>query len=356
MTANQWQHVKELFDEALQRSPETRAQFVRDACGSDEALLRELESLLAEDEAAQIFMEPRGMRRGPDLAARQPGPLGALSQVGPYRLLRPIGRGGMADVYLAARSDHFYRRFVAVKVVRATGLGEANTELLSRFRHERQALAILDHPNIVKLLDGGTTEQGVPYLVMDYVAGTPHRRVLRASSLQHSRAPPLVLHDLRRRPLRASEPDRPSRPEAEQHRGHRRKACRSCSTSASRKLLQPELWSHTIGLTQSEMRLMTPAYASPEQLRGEPITTASDVYSLGVLLYELLTGHSPYPVKQQTPLELERAICDMAPEKPSTAIDRIEEKRSALASTVPSCRPIPSVRRAKARRTSCGAA
>jgi eukaryotic-like serine/threonine-protein kinase len=327
VTVHQWHHVKELFDAALQQAPEARETFIRDACAGDEVLLAELESLLAEDDVARMFLEPAttpGWARHHD--GREPEARGTTDRVGAYRLLRQIGRGGMADVYLAARSDHFYRRFVAVKVVRSAGLRES-ADVLSRFRHERQALAILDHPNIVKLLDGGTTEHGVPYLVMDYVRGTPideycerHRcsiperlhlfcTICAAVHYAHQN---LIIHrDLKPSNIVVTPEGVPK-----------------LLDFGIAKLLQPELWSHTIGLTGSEMRLMTPAYASPEQLRGEPITTASDVYSLGVLLYELLTGHSPYPAKHQTPLELERAICDLAPEKPSTAIDRIDERRS----------------------------
>jgi serine/threonine protein kinase/tetratricopeptide (TPR) repeat protein len=328
---SQWDRLKDIFDAALRQDASTRAAFLRDACAGDEGLVRELESLIANYDSAQSFLEQSSLFS----SAEDPTRSDAKSErrIGPYRILRRIGRGGMADVYLAARSDKLYQRFVAVKLVRvgeivdlSEGSGDAGADIQSRFRHERQALAVLDHPNIVKLLDGGTTEQGVPYLVMDYVQGVAideycdtHRYSIRerlelfltvCAAVQYAHQNLIVHRDLKPRNILVTPDGVPK-----------------LLDFGIAKLLRPELWSQTIGLTRSEVRLMTPAYASPEQLRGEPITTASDIYSLGVLLYELLTGHLPYPGKPHTPLEYERAVCEAQPEKPSTAIARIEQRR-----------------------------
>jgi serine/threonine protein kinase/tetratricopeptide (TPR) repeat protein len=327
VTPDQWDRLKDVFDSALKRDPASRTQFLREACAGDEPLLRELQSLVADYDAAETFLE------GPPIASlgdqrQHPGHRGeraADRTIGPYRVLRQIGRGGMADVYLAVRSDRLYRKSVAIKLVRV-GIGSA--EILSRFRHEREALAVLDHPNIVKLLDGGTTDEGLPYLVMDYVEGVPideycdshrysvtqrlqlFRTVCAAVHYAHQN---LIVHrDIKPSNILVTPDGVPK-----------------LLDFGIAKLLRPELLSETTSFTRSELRLMTPAYASPEQFRGAPITTASDVYSLGVLLYRLLTGHLPYHLAHQTPLEYERAICETPPEKPSTAITWIEQRELA---------------------------
>jgi serine/threonine protein kinase len=328
VTADQWGRLKEIFDAALRWDPNVRAAALREACGDDQTLLGELESLLADETAARTFLEQPMPEWVSDRAAHDRDAPPSRMRIGQYRLLRQIGRGGMADVYLASRADKLYQRFVAVKLIGVGEPGKASPDLLSRFRHERQALAVLDHPNIVKLLDGGTTDHGRPYLVMDYVQGMPidaycdsHRSSIQerlqlfcevCAAVHYAHQNLIVHRDLKPSNILVTPDGVPK-----------------LLDFGIVKLLRPELWSQTIDLTQSDMRLMTPAYASPEQLRGEPITTASDVYSLGVLLYGLLTGHSPYQVKHQTPLELERAICETQPEKPSTVIDRIEEVRAA---------------------------
>ncbi len=217
---------------------------------------------------------------------------------------------------------------VAIKVIQP---GIANQELLRRFRNERQTLAALDHPNIVRLLDGGTTEDGMPYLVMDYVEGTPidqycdgHKlatderlrlflAVCSAVSYAHQR---LVIHrDLKPGNILVTSD-----------------GTAKLLDFGIAKLLNPEALA-TLVLTQTGVRPMTLAYASPEQVRGEPLTNATDVYSLGVVLYELLTGHRPHQIKGSTLLNIERAICEEEPSKPSTAVTRVEERTSADGAT-----------------------
>jgi serine/threonine protein kinase len=168
MNPEQWERVKEVFDGALRQDPGARDAYVLGASAGDGGVVAEVRSLLA------AFAETWNLVDKPVIA---PGWLSAAEHdpmanrtIGPYRLIRRVGRGGMADVYLAVRADHLYRRIVAIKVIK-TGL--QSDEVLRRFRHERQTLAVLDHPNIVKLLDAGTTDEGVPYLVMDYVQGQP---------------------------------------------------------------------------------------------------------------------------------------------------------------------------------------
>jgi serine/threonine protein kinase len=256
-----------------------------------------------------------------EFEAAPPPPDLAGQRFGPYQIVREIGRGGMGTVYLAGRADDQFKKRVALKILR----GGFNThEVLSRFRHERQILATLDHPNIASLLDGGSTPSGEPYFVMDYVEGTPieqycdshqlsvaeritlFRQVCSAVQYVHQN---LIVHrDLKPSNILVTPDGTPK-----------------LLDFGIAKILKPELIMTMVDATSADARVMTPAYASPEQVRGEPITTASDIYSLGVILYELLTGHRPYRVKNNSQHELSRAICEDDPDKPSTAVSRAEK-------------------------------
>ncbi|MFN0124399.1 MAG: protein kinase domain-containing protein, partial [Blastocatellia bacterium] len=232
----------------------------------------------------------------------------------PYQLLREIAEGGMGVVWLAARADEQYQQQVAIKLIRGGG-GDA--AIAQRLRHERQILADLIHPNIARLLDGGATDGGQPYLVMEYIEGAPideycrreqlsirerlelFREVCAAVQYAHQR---LIIHrDLKPANILVTAGGAPR-----------------LLDFGIAKLLQPDPAASSN--TQSGLHPMTPAYASPEQIRGETLTTASDVYSLGVVLYELLTGRGPYQLREKTFGELSRAICEQEPVKPSIAV------------------------------------
>ncbi len=241
------------------------------------------------------------------------------SNIGPYKIIRRIGQGGMGAVYLAARDDDQYKRQVAIKLIRR---GMDSDFVLRRFRNERQILASLDHPNIARLLDGGTTEDGRPYFVMEYIEGKPitgyadeHRLAtaerlklfVRVCSAIHYAHQNLVIHrDIKPSNILVTADGTPK-----------------LLDFGIAKLLNPELAAQTIEATAVAVRLMTPEYASPEQVRGEQITTSSDVYSLGVLLYELLTGHRPYRISSRLPDDIARVVCEEQPQKPSTAVARV---------------------------------
>ena len=312
MTPDRWKEVKEVLDAALGRPAEERGALVREVCAGDAELRAEVESLLACDGQANEFLEsaarPAALRSLLDAPPEAP----AAARIGPYKVLSEIGRGGMGAVYLAERDDHEYRKQVAIKLVR----GDVDSaSVVGRFRQERQILAELDHPNIARLLDGGTTDEGVPYLVMEHVEGVPidaycearqlsvdqrlalFRTVCSAVTDAHRK---LVVHrDLKPGNILVTSEGTPK-----------------LLDFGIAKLLTPQPGSeHTVTGT----RLMTPEYASPEQWRGGPVTAASDIYSLGVILYRLLTGRGPYRVGSDLPHELGRAICEEDPEPPSAA-------------------------------------
>jgi serine/threonine protein kinase/tetratricopeptide (TPR) repeat protein len=319
-----WDQVKELFTSALERDPEERSNFLRQACGADDSLRAEIESLLSSFDDAPTFLEDCPAA---DLLSAQSSAI-AGRRIGAYRIIRECGHGGMGIVYLAERADDQYRKRVAIKMLMP---GINKDEVLRRFRNERQALAALDHPSIVRLLDGGSTEEGLPYLIMDYVEGVrideycDTHRLSIAERLQLFRTvclavqyahETLVIHrDLKPGNILIT-----------------KEGVARLLDFGIAKVLNPQ-WSPDAPLTRTDWRPMTPEYASPEQVRGEPITNATDIYSLGVLLYELLTGHRPYRVRFDSPLEIERSVCEEVPEKPSAAVSRIDERASHDGST-----------------------
>jgi non-specific serine/threonine protein kinase/serine/threonine-protein kinase len=323
MSPSRWQKLKEPFYAALDLSPEDRLVFLDKHFGDDAQSRAEIEALLLAHEQAGEFIESPAFEQLQPIAT-EPEPLTEKSPIGPYRLLRELGRGGMGVVYLAVRDDEVVKKQVAIKIIQA---GVDTKTISQRFRTERQALATLEHPNIARFLDGGFTDDGRPYYVMEYVEGEPvhrfcdsHRLSIRqrlelfrqvCAAVHYAHQNLIVHRDLKPDNIMVTPSGVPK-----------------LLDFGIAKILKPELLPHTLMVTKERWQLMTPAYASPEQIRGDPITTTSDVYSLGVLLYELLTGHQPYRFKSRAPLELERVICEQQPERPSTAISRVEEVES----------------------------
>ena len=308
-----------MFTLALERDPEERSSFLRQACAGDESLRGEVESLLSSFDGASTFLED--CPAADLLSARSREMQGR--RIGAYRIVREIGQGGMAVVYLGERDDQNYRKQVAIKMVK-TGID--TQQVLQRFRNERQTLATLNHSNIVKLLDGGSSEDGSPYLVMEYVEGPPideycdrhqlsiddrlrlFREVCSAVQYAHEK---LVIHrDLKPGNILIANGGVPR-----------------LLDFGIAKLLNPDCFQTSL-VTGTNWRPMTPEYASPEQIRGQAVTAATDVYSLGVLLFDLLTGHRPYRCAGQSLFEIERLVCETEPEKPSAVIRKKEEKIS----------------------------
>lgn len=327
MDAERWTRVEQLCQAALERDTQEQAAFLASACGSDQELRREVESLLIHRHNADTFLEAGAMDAAAQALAADGlrNPMDSSRWIGrlipPYRCVAKIASGGMGDVYRAERADGTFDKQVAIKLIQ----GARSTDyFLSRFQNERQILATLDHPNIARLLDGGSTEEGLPYLVMEYIEGLPidefciqknrdprerlelFRTVCSAVQFAHQN---LVVHrDLKPSNILVTSEGVPK-----------------LLDFGIAKILNPADREDSAQQTMTLMRMLTPDYASPEQVRNEPISTASDVYSLGVILYVLLTGQSPYRVSTGSPEEMLKAICEVDPEKPSTASTRASQ-------------------------------
>jgi len=308
MDAARWTAVQTLFDAALDLPPAERDAYLRDACGDDPDLYREVASLLN--------IEVHSLLRG--LALDAVDVSAVLSRegerVGPYRIEKEIGRGGMGAVFLAERADGAFEQRVALKLVKR---GMDSDAVLRRFEQERQILARLQHPGIARLLDGGLAPDGRPYFAMEVVEGEPITAYCDARALS--------IHD------RLMLFERVCEAVAYAHRNlvvHRdlKPSNILVTTDGEVKLLDfgiaRLLETDDPGLTWSGLRPMTPEYAAPEQVRGQAITTATDVYALGALLYELLTGRRPHALVDRDLKSIEKAICEDEPERPSLAVGR----------------------------------
>jgi non-specific serine/threonine protein kinase/serine/threonine-protein kinase len=322
-----WQRVKRILDEALDLGPDRRPAFLEGACAGDETLRREVESLAAAAEGAWSFVD-RAAYAGTEALA-DPAPRSHVGErIGTYEILGELGHGGMGMVYLARRADEEFEKRVALKVIRPGMAGEL---AVKRFRGERQISASLDHPNIARLLDGGTSENGEPYFVMEFVEGEAlldycdrHRLSVEerlrlfgevCAAVQHAHRNLVVHRDIKPSNILVTTEGVPK-----------------LLDFGIAKLLSPEGALEPADQTATVSRVLTPDYASPEQVRGQSITTASDVYSLGVVLYELLAGRRPYHLTSTDPGELLRVVCQHDPEKPSTAAARPKAGEGAAAS------------------------
>jgi serine/threonine protein kinase/tetratricopeptide (TPR) repeat protein len=324
MSPERWQRIEEIFQIALDMSPRERRNYVDDACKSDTGLKDEVVNLLSQFEEASSFIEQ------PLYDQSHAGVLAALMNddedpmignlLGSYRIEREVGRGGMGAVYEAVRADGVFRRRVAIKLVKR---GMDTDFILKRFRNERQILAALEHPNITMLLDGGTTDDGRPYFVMDFIEGLPLYRYCDTNRLtvierlrlfcsvceavEHAHQNQVIHRDLKPSNILVANDGTPK-----------------LLDFGIAKLLNPDLAADTLQPTATALRMMTVDYASPEQVRGGEVTYLSDVYSLGVILYELLTGRRPYAFSSRLQHEMARAICEDDPSEPSMTVMRTE--------------------------------
>jgi serine/threonine-protein kinase len=337
MNHERWQRVEELFRTVVDRPVAEREAYLTRICGDDQEMRREVLSLLAQDTTEDFI-------RAPILNVALSVTTGSKDdlsgdRIGPYRLTRLIGRGGMGVVYEAVRDDDQFQQRVALKIIKR---GMDTDFVRDRFLRERQILASLDHPHIARLFDGGATPDGLPYFVMEFVSGEPitdyccrHKLSLNeklklfldvCSAVQHAHQKLVIHRDLKpSNILVMSPPGGPSSGKADGKVGTPK-----LLDFGIAKLLSPDP-SQAITRTETVFRLMTPDYASPEQARGRAVATTTDVYSLGVVLYELLTESRPYEFRTNTPAEIERIIFDTEIEEPSKAVRRMSGAPNRLA-------------------------
>ena len=314
LSASRREEIEAVFEDALDQPTGARETWLAARCGADASLRSEVAALLA------AHARSDGILDRPPPVQTDAGDLDPVRdrRIGPYRVIRELGRGGMGVVYLAERADGEYRRRVAIKLLRDSPDAD---ELHRRFLAERQILASLGHPNIAQLLDGGTTDGQLPYLVMEYVDGVPittycdrHRLDVPARlrlfmdvcDAVHAAHQNLIIH-------------RDIKPGNVLVVGSGQVKLLDFGIA---KLVSDAAGAFDAPRTRPAFRVMTPEYASPEQVRAEPLTTASDVYALGVVLYELLAGRRPYEFRTYAPRELHEQVCERTHDPPSVAVTR----------------------------------
>lgn len=313
------QRIEAIFDEALDRPASERSHFLASACTGDPELRAEVEALLAAHERAEGILEADAIG-----AAASIIPNGSVHEsIGPYRIVDELGRGGMGVVYLAEREATDAEGRVAIKIIQR---GSRSDELRKRFELEGRVLASLDHPNIARLIDAGLTEEGDPFFVMEYVDGCPIDEYCSGKDLSieerlrlfctvaravHHAHQKLIVH----RDLKPSNIWVTADGEVK------------LLDFGIAKLLAPSVMGLSRPLTGTGVRVMTPDYASPEQVCGEPITVASDVYGLGVVLYELLTERRPIDLSRRAPGSWAGIVMRQEPRPPSNAVGLAPENR-----------------------------
>lgn len=331
MSPERWKKIEEIFQEALDRNPSERQKFIEENCGDDTDLRVEVEKLVARFESDEEFLESpvwtdsillqQSLKQQIASSLDEEISLNSTKsesligkKIGVYRLTKELGKGGMGMVYLAERTDGEFHQKVAVKLIKR---GMDTDFIIKRFRHERQILATLNHPNIAQLLDGGTTNDDLPYFVMEFIEGIPVNRycekkncdlkeklelflsICSAISYAHKRK--IIHRDIKPSNILVTEENIPK-----------------LLDFGIAKILDPDSFEDPITQTETQMRLMTPEYASPEQVKGEQLTPASDQYALGILLFELITGMRPYKFPSRAPHEIARVICEEDPARLSS--------------------------------------
>jgi serine/threonine protein kinase/tetratricopeptide (TPR) repeat protein len=327
MDRERWMKIEELFNAAVELPEAERLSLLNERCNGDDDLRISVEELLAGSAAApEMFESPVWSESGRiDTTAKRvildsiedDEPDRNIGQIiGAYRLTKAIGKGGMGAVYLAERADGEFDQRVAIKLIKR---GMDSDFVVRRFRRERRILAAFDHPNIARLLDGGTTETGHPYFVMEYIEGLTlfdycdskemglaERLELFqkiCSALEYAHEMQIVHRDIKPGNILINRTETPK-----------------LLDFGIAKILDPDLIHESVNPTASMLRMMTPDYASPEQIQGVDVTARSDIYSLGVLLYEFISGYRPYNFRGRALHEVSKVVCEIMPAPPSTII------------------------------------
>jgi eukaryotic-like serine/threonine-protein kinase len=322
MTPDRWKQIEHIFFKAVELPQDKRPAFLLAECGQDSELFHEVESLLQQEDQTGAMLKTIISHAADSFSQQEPGNLKG-KRFGAYLLTELVGQGGMAEVYKAVRDDDQYQKQVAIKLIHHNKF----SFLISRFWHERQILANLEHSNIARFLEGGTSSDGIPYLVMEFIEGEPittycdknnltirqrldlFRIVCNAVQYAHRN---LVIHrDLKPSNILVTTDGVPK-----------------LLDFGIAKLLNPDLITESPTATVTSLRMMTPEYASPEQVLGQQVTTATDVYSLGAVLYELLTKERAHQLNTHSFAEIENVICKKDPELPSLAVKRIQSSDS----------------------------
>src|ERR1700733_10616586 len=315
ISRTRWQQIQLVFEDVIDASPTERATRLAASCGADTDLKRSVESLLASDQRTEDPLLNAISEAAESLLVEHQDRL-VGTHVGHYRVVSILGHGGMSTVYRGERDDVHYRQTVAIKVLQHAAL---HPRLRNRLHSERHILATLDHPSIARLIDSGDLEDGTPYLVMEHVDGESidtycdsrtlfirerlELFVQVCAAVQYAHRNLVVHRDIKAANILVTPEGTPK-----------------LLDFGIAKLLAPESLSHTVPVTRLQERILTPENAAPEQVLGRSITTATDIYSLGVLLYQLLTGRSPYRLLSYSQLQLERAICMDDPVRPSQMV------------------------------------
>lgn len=325
ISTQQWALLQSIFDRAMELSPDKRPDYLDGACDGNARIRQQVEALITAADADEELVGDL-IRTAADQVLEKSSK--SRSRIGSFKTVDVIGTGGMGVVYLGQRIDEEYEQQVAIKILH-DGLG--SDEALLRFKTERQILADLNHPNIARLLDGGQTDDGLPYLVMEYIDGVPlvaycdqrrlsiderldlFKQVCSAVAAAHRS---LVVHrDIKPSNILVDENGVPK-----------------LLDFGIAKVLSNRFEPDDLAKTQLGDRLLTPDYASPEQVQGQPITTSSDIYSLGVLLYQLLAGTRPFRLVDKTPAQMEAIVINEAAQPPSKSLGTLKERTEAARS------------------------
>lgn len=326
MVNENWNKIKRIFSDALKIEISEREKFVIEACGENKQLLEEVQSLLtAHAHPGPLDKPPENLKQS--LFGSSNTQSYKNHVIGNYKIIKELGHGGMGNVFLAKRSDGQYDQHVALKVLRTNFISDTQNQ---RFLAERQILASLIHKNIARLIDGGITKNEQPWFAMEYVNGLPINEYCDKNQLtikerlglfkdvcttvQYAHQKLIVHRDLK-----------PSNIFVEKNG-----TVKLLDFGIAKALKPDDILGDQVPVTKTGVLPLTPAYASPEQIRGESITTASDIYQLGVLLYELLTGGTPYNVSGRSPSEIEQIICENTPTRPSASVTKNPDEHSAM--------------------------